>query len=350
MPAMKTDTLPPVDLRSDTFTKPTPAMRAAMAAAEVGDDVWGEDPTVGRLEARAAEVTGKEAAIYCASGTMANSLAMRLHAESGDEVLMHELSHPFHHESGSPASLWGLTIRPLPGPAGLVDPAALRDALHPEVRYMSRQRLFWLENTHNGGGGTVEPLDHLEEVCGIARGAGLAIHHDGARVFNASVASGVPVARFAAFADTISFCLSKGLGAPVGSMLCGPAQLIDRARRFRHMLGGGWRQAGVLAAAGLHALDHHVERLADDHRRTAALAAAIGASGVARVPVKPQTNILLFAPLAGRTATDLVDGLAARGVLVSEVAPGVVRAVFHLDVDEAGAERAAAAVRSLIPL
>ncbi len=335
--------LEPVELRSDTFTRPTPGMRQAIAEAEVGDDVWGEDPTVNALEARAAALVGKEAAIYCVTGTMANSIAMRLHAAGGDEILMHELSHPFHHEAGSPAGLWGLTVRPLPGERGLIDPAALKAALHPEIRHMSRQRLFWLENTHNGGGGTIEPLDHLREVCAIARDAGLAIHHDGARVFHASVATGVPVREYAAFADTLQFCLSKGLGAPVGSLLCGPAALIDSARRFRHMLGGGWRQAGILAAAGMYALDHNVERLADDHRRTRALAAAIDQSGLARVLTPPETNILLFAPREPWTAQGLVDALAAKGVLVSEVSPGVLRAVFHLGVDDRGLARATAA-------
>lgn len=336
-----------VDLRSDTFTKPTAEMRAAIAAAEVGDDVWGEDPTVIRLEEKAALITGKEAALFCVSGTMTNSLAIRLHTEPGDEVLMHELCHPFHHESGAPAALWGVTIRPLPGPRGLVDPAAMQKVLHPEISHMSRQRLFWLENTHNGAGGVIEPLGHLEEVCRIAREARLSIHMDGARIFNASVATGISVAYFASFADTVSFCLSKGLGAPVGSMLCGPADLIRRARRFRHMLGGGWRQAGVLAAAGLFALDHHIERLADDHRHAKAFASAIMESEVACLISEPETNIVLFSPADRVTASDIVTGLKDLGVLVSEVAPGVIRAVFHLDVDDDATGFAIEAVRKL---
>ncbi|MBM4397163.1 MAG: low-specificity L-threonine aldolase [Deltaproteobacteria bacterium] len=337
----------PIDLRSDTVTRPTTAMRAAMAAAEVGDDVYAEDPTVNALEARAAALAGKEAAIYVASGTMANELAIRLHCEPGDEALMHAAAHPFHHESGAPAAIWGVTIRPIPGGRGRMDEEALALVLHPEIRHMSRQRLLCIENTHGFSGGAVLPLDHLDRVTAVARASSLATHMDGARVFNASVASGVPVRDFAARVDTISFCLSKGLGAPVGSCLCGPADLIRRARRHRHMLGGGWRQAGILAAAGLYALDHHVERLADDHRRARSLGEAIEASGAARLLEPIETNIVLFAAPGGPAPCDALQRrLAGRGVLVSRASPVVLRAVTHMDVDDFAIEKAGAAFLS----
>lgn len=334
---------PPVDLRSDTVTKPTPAMRRAMAEAEVGDDVYDEDPTVRALQDRACEVTGMEAALFVVSGTMANQLAIRVHTRPGDEVLMHPWSHPFLYEGGAPASLAGVTIRPVPGERGLIEPEALRAALRPDVYYMSRQRLLSLENTHNRGGGSVMSIERLAALARIARDAGLAVHLDGARIFNASVASGVPVREYASRVDTLSFCLSKGLGAPVGSVLCGPRALIAEARRYRHQMGGSWRQAGVLAAAGLYAIDHHVGRLAEDHRRAQVLGEAVAASRVARLLALVETNILLFAPSdpSRLDGPGLASALQERGVLVGLVDPGTLRAVTHLDVDDRGIERAA---------
>jgi len=279
--------------------------------------------------------------LFVVSGTMANELAIRVHCLPGDEVLMHRRSHPFLHEAGAPAALAGATIRPLDGERGLIAVETLRAALRPERFYMSRQRLLCVENTHNHGGGTVWPLDLLSAVARTAHEAGLAVHLDGARIFNASIASGVPVREYAAQVDTISFCLSKGLGAPIGSMLCGPRALIALARRYRHQQGGSWRQAGVLAAAGLYALDHHVERLADDHRRARDLAAAIEGSRVARLLAPVETNIVLFAPArAGLSAPDLRMQLQQRGVFVSPVDPDTLRAVTHLDVDDDGIRHA----------
>ncbi len=338
-----------MDLRSDTVTKPTPAMRRAMAEAEVGDDVYDEDPTVRALQERAREVTGMEAALFVVSGTMANTLAIRVHCRPGDEVLMHRWSHPFHYEGGAAASLAGVTIRPLDGEGGLVEPEALGSALRPDEYYMSRQRLLCLENTHNRGGGSVMSLDRLAALVRIARDAGLAVHLDGARIFNASVASGVPVREYAAHADTMSFCLSKGLGAPVGSVLCGPRELITLARRYRHQMGGSWRQAGVLAAAGLYALDHHVERLAEDHRRARAFGEAVAASRVARLLAPVETNIVLFGPRNPERldGPGLASSLRERGVLVGLLDPGTLRAVTHLDVDDEGIGRAAHALSEL---
>lgn len=332
-----------VDLRSDTLTKPSPAMFRAMTEAVVGDDVYGEDPTVNELERRAAVITGKEAAIFTVTGTMANSLAIRLQTDHGDEVLMHGLCHPFHHEGGSPASISGVTIRPLTGDGGIVSAAELRVSLRPPARHMSRQRLFWMENTHNAGGGSVIPIETMRDTSAIARDAGLCVHIDGARIFNASVASGIPVSEYAELADTMSFCLSKGLGAPVGSMLCGTAALVARARRFRHMLGGGWRQAGVLAGAGIYALEHNRIRLAVDHANAAALAAAIDAGGELRVTAPVHTNMVMFAPVDPEIGiAQMIERLAARGIRVGRSTCGSARAVTHLDIGPREMARAVA--------
>jgi len=322
-----------VDLRSDTLTKPSSAMLRAMSEAAVGDDVYGEDPTVNDLERRAAVITGKEAAIYTVTGTMANSLAIRIQTEPGDEVLMHGLCHPFHHEGGSPASVSGVTIRPLKGELGIVSAAELKSSIRSQARHMSRQRMFWMENTHNAGGGAVIPLEVMRETSAIAREAGFGVHIDGARIFNASVASGVAVSEYAECADTMSFCLSKGLGAPIGSLLCGSAALIGRARRFRHMLGGGWRQAGVLAAAGIFALEHNRARLVVDHENASAIAVAIASSGTLRVTAPVHTNMVMFAPVGdGFSVQHMIEKLASCGVRVGKSTCGSARAVTHLDI------------------
>lgn len=326
-----------VDLRSDTLTIPTAGMRKAMADAVCGDDVYDEDPTVNALQEMACRITGKEAAIYTVTGTMANNLAVRTRCQPGDEVLMHHWSHPFNYEGGSPAALSGVTIRPLQGEGGLVDPARFKAELRPEDRHFSRQMLLSIENTHNRGGGTVWPLDLVTEVTDIARDAGLGTHMDGARIFNASAASDVDVKEYAARVDTISFCLSKGLGAPVGSLLCGPRDRIDEARRFRHMFGGGWRQAGVLAAAGVYALTHHVVRLTEDHSRARKLASAIDASDGLRLLSPVETNIVVFgATRPDVRATEVQETLAKRGVKVGVLTHQALRAVTHLDLDDDG--------------
>jgi len=337
-----------VDLRSDTLTRPTAAMREAMSSAPVGDDVYDEDPSVNALQDRACEITGKEAAIYTVTGTMANNLAIRTRCQPGDEALMHHWSHPFNYEGGSPAALSGVTVRPLQGERGLVDPRSLKAELKPEDRHFSRQKLLSVENTHNRGGGTVWPLDLLDEVMAIAKEAGLATHMDGARVFNASQASGVPVREYARRADTLSFCLSKGLGAPVGSLLCGTREVIDDARRFRHMFGGGWRQAGVIAAAGLYALDNHVDRLAEDQRRARTLAEAIEGSDGLRLLSPVETNIVVFGSRQdGVPAVDIQAALLDRGVSVGVMTCDALRAVTHLDLDDGGLATAVKALSEL---
>ncbi len=343
-----------IDLRSDTLTRPTAAMRAAMAAAEVGDDVYGEDPTVRALERRTAEILGKEAALFVPSGTMGNQLALRLHTEPGDEVLTEAGSHIANHERGAPAALWGVTLRLVQGrPDGLIEPDHLRAALRRPGRYgvadmVLPQRLLTLENTHNGGGGAVWPLDLLRETVGLAREEGMRVHLDGARLWNAAAASGVSEADFAAEVDTVSVCFSKGLGAPVGSALAGPAGLIARARRFRGILGGAMRQSGVLAAAALYALEHHRARLAVDHARARTFAQAIAETpGIELDPQRVVSNIVVFG-VRDVPAAALVERCWEAGVRMLPVAADRVRAVFHLDLPEEAAERAAQAIRTAL--
>src|SRR3954447_12374254 len=259
-------TRPAIDLRSDTVTRPTPAMRRAMAEAEVGDDVLGEDPTVLELERRTAELLGKEAALFVPSGTMANQIAVGVHAGQGDELICDATSHIYVWEGGGIARLWGATTRTVSGDRGLIDLSTIKGMIRPDDSHYVRTRLVCLENTHNRGGGRVHPLGQVAAISAWARGHGLAMHLDGARLMNAVVASGVPAAEWASHFDTVSVCFSKGLGAPVGSILAGTAEAIRKAHRLRKAFGGGMRQAGILAAAALYALDHHVERLAEDHR------------------------------------------------------------------------------------
>ena len=319
-----------VDLRSDTVTRPTKAMREAMAWAEVGDDVFGDDPTVNALEARAAALAGKEAALFVASGTMGNQIAIRLHTHPGDEVLMETKAHPYNYEAGAAAAVSGVQIRLLATPDGLLTPDIVRAALRPENVHFAPASLLCVEDTTNRGGGGVYPLEALDALCEAAREFGLACHLDGARVFNAVVASGIPLARRLRGFDTASFCLSKGLGAPVGSLLVGSTRDIARARRIRKMLGGGMRQAGILAAAGLHALEHHVDRLAEDHRRAATLARALEDLGY--TVREPQTNII-YVTIDDAGAKQAA--LAEAGVHCIAVAANSIRLVTHLDIDDA---------------
>ncbi|MCK6502905.1 low-specificity L-threonine aldolase [Myxococcota bacterium] len=325
-----------IDLRSDTVTRPTAAMRQAMFAAEVGDDVYGEDPTVNRLEAVAAERLGKEAALFLPSGTMANQVAIRCHTQPGDEVILEAGAHPFHYEAGAAAMISGVLLRLLPGVDGALDPAQVQAAFRGPDVHVAPQTLVCVEDTSNRGGGTPWSLAALDQVAAVAHAAGAATHMDGARLWNAVVATGVPADRRARGYDTVAFCLSKGLGAPVGSLLCGPAALIGRARRVRKALGGGMRQAGFLAAAGLYALDHHVERLALDHARAADLAAGLRGLGLAPSPAP--TN-MVYVEVEDAPAT--VEALRARGVLCNAVGPSRLRLVTHLDIDD---EDVAAAV------
>ena len=340
-----------IDLRSDTVTRPTPGMRAAMQAAEVGDDVFGEDPTVLRLEERTAALLGKEAALFVPSGTMSNQIGVRIHTQLGDELICDVNCHIYVYEAGGPAQLSGVTCRTLEGDGGILDVSQLDGLVRPvEDPHQVRTRLVCLENTHNRGGGRVYPLEKVQAISEWARRHGLAMHLDGARLWNAIVATGIPAATWAASFDTVSVCFSKGLGAPVGSALVGPRELIARARRVRKLFGGGMRQAGVLAAAALYALDHHVERVAEDHRNAQVLARAIQETpGLRLEPAEVETNLVWFTVERGLgTARDVAAALKARGVLVHASGPQRLRACTHLDVSAAQVARAAEAIHAAV--
>ena len=341
----------PIDLRSDTLTKPTPAMRRAMAEAEVGDDVYGEDPTVSALERKTAELLGKEAALFVPSGTMANQIGIGLHAGPGDELLCDPTAHVFVWEGGGIARLWGVTPRTIPGsgPGGTLRPADLAGKIRPDDGHYAQTRLVCLENTQNRAGGRVVPQAEVREIAEWARSVRLALHLDGARLMNAAVASGLPASELAGPFDTVSICFSKGLGAPVGSALAGSKEAITKARRLRKFLGGGMRQAGILAAAAMFALDQHVDRLADDHDHARLLADAFEAvPGLALESGPVETNLVWVAvdPKLG-TAQDMVGTLRDSGVLVSALGPQVLRACTHLDISRQDCERAVDAIRRL---
>ena len=332
--------LPPVDLRSDTVTRPTPAMRQAIAGAIVGDDVYGDDPTVLALEQRVATLTGKQAAVYVPSGTMGNQLAVNAQTQPGEAVLLERQSHVFLYEQGGIAANSGCLAHTVEGTRGVISPVQVEAAWHDAAdEHVARMSLLGMENTHNYAGGVVVPLAALKAAAAAARERGMRVHLDGARLWNASVASGVPLAEWAACVDTVMMCFSKGLGCPIGSILVGDAEVIQKARRTRKRWGGGMRQVGILAAACLHALDHHVERLAADHARAKRLAAGFALPGV--TVQAPETNIV-FVTLdhPGLDATRVLAALAEKGVWMSDYGHGRLRAVVHLDVDDAGLERA----------
>ncbi len=298
-----------------------------MLEAPVGDDVFGEDPMVNALEEYVAGLLGKEAAIYCPSGTMTNQIGLFVNTNRGEEVLLHEGAHVFVYEAGAPALLSGVQVRTLTGEAGVISPDTLRAAVRPENVHFPRSRLLCLENTHNTAGGKVYPLEDFAAVAGEAHALGLKVHLDGARLFNAAVAADVPAREWCAHADTVSVCSSKGLGAPVGSLLAGSEEVIYEARRARKAFGGGMRQAGVIAAASLHAFEHHVERLAEDHERARRLAAGLQSAGYAVEP--PETNIVL---VGVGDAEGFLAALAREGVLATSAKAGYVRLCTHLDV------------------
>jgi threonine aldolase len=339
---------PAVDLRSDTVTRPTAAMRRAIAGAVVGDDVFGDDPTVQELEGRIAALTGRDASLYVPSGTMGNQLAIAAQTEPGDEVLVEADSHIFKYEQGALAANSGCLAHLAHGTRGAIAPADLIAAIREEDEHNARLKLVCTENTHNRAGGTIVPLAALRELSEAARTRGVRVHLDGARLWNASVATGVPIREWAACADTMMLCFSKGLGAPVGSILTGPRDVIARARRIRKRWGGGMRQVGVLAAACLHALDHHVERLADDHARAARLAAGWQQLPGVRVST-PDSNIVLV-DMADVSVDPqaIADALEAQGVRVLTFGPRRLRAVTHLDVDDAGIDQAMTAMGKVL--
>lgn len=337
-----------VDLRSDTLTQPTPEMREAMARAEVGDDVWEEDPTVKKLEALAAERTGKEAGLFVASGTQGNLVSVLAQTRPGQEVVLDLDSHIFNYEVAGASVIGGVQMRPVRTARGFPTPEQVREALRPANIHIPPTGLVCIENTHNRHGGTCCTPEEIAAVAAVAHAAGVPVHLDGARLFNAAVALGRAVRAFTPDVDSVTFCLSKGLAAPVGSVVCGRGDFIARARRWRKMLGGGMRQAGVIAAAGLVALERMVDRLAEDHANAGRLA-----EGLARLPgiridlASVQTNIVIFAVERAGGAPELVEGCLARKVKIHAIGPASIRCVTHKDVDAEDIERALAAVSEI---
>lgn len=338
-----------VDLRSDTVTKPTPAMREAMFEAEVGDDVYGEDPTINKLEQRAAEIFGREAAIFVPTGSMGNQIALKVHTRPGQEIICEEKCHIYNYEMAMLAHFSGCVARTIAAPDGMLTWEMIKRKISPATYYYAQTGLVELENTGNMAGGTVYPQAIADEICEGAHGAGLPVHLDGARVFNAATALGRPVAEVTRKFDSVMFCLSKGLGAPVGSMLVGSRKFIDMARVYRKSLGGGMRQAGILAAAGLIALEEGPKRLHEDHANARFLAEGLAKTpGIKIDAAKVQTNILIFdISGTGMISGEFTKELAKRNVLAGGVNAETVRFVTHMDVDRAGCEYALGAVQEI---
>ncbi len=338
-----------IDLRSDTVTRPTPDMRRAIAEAEVGDDVFGDDPTVKHLEARTADLLGHEAALFVPSGTMGNQLAVRCHTRPGDEVLLEAGAHIWNYEGGAAAALSGVQLRPVPGHDGILRASDLAPLVCPDDPHYPRTRLVCLENTHNRAGGRILPLAALAEVRRFTAERGLMLHLDGARLWNAVAATGTPLSAYGQLADSVMVCYSKGLGAPIGSILAGGGEFVSRARRERKKLGGGMRQVGILAAACLYALDHHRDRLAADHANARLLAQELAAiPGIGISPETVETNIVVFDISRTGTSVDaMIAALRERGVLMVPFGGTSIRAVTHLEVraeDVVAAARAVAAI------
>jgi threonine aldolase len=338
-----------IDLRSDTVTRPSAAMREAMLRAEVGDDVFNEDPTVHRLQERVAELLGKEAALYVPSGTMGNQICIKVHTHPGDEVIAERGSHVFNYETAGAAFLSSVQIHPVAGVRGVLGIEEVRQAIRPRLYYMPRSRLVCVENTHNRAGGTVTPLESLAALSAFAHGEGLTVHLDGARLWNACAATGTQPIEYARHADSVSVCLSKGLGAPVGSVIAGTSEFIEEARHVRKIFGGGMRQAGVIAAAGLFALEHNRDRLREDHEKASVLARAISdVPGVEIDPLTVQTNIVILSVArTGRKPEEILSALKERGVLLSAGNYLGLRAVTHLDVTMEEVRTAADVFRSI---
>jgi threonine aldolase len=337
-----------IDLRSDTVTRPTASMLAAMTRAETGDDVFDEDPTVHALEERVAAMLGQEAALFTVSGSLANGLGVRALVPPGWELLCEEQAHIVRAEHGAHAIWHGVTTRTWPHPRGWVDLAAVNRLMVPDAGpFIVSTAAIAVENTHNFAGGTVHPLADLVQLRQLANDAGIRLHLDGARLWNAYAASGVPLREYGRLFDTVAVCLSKGLGAPIGSLLAGPADVVGEARVWRKRLGAGWRQAGVLAAAGIYALDHHVERLADDHAHAYALADVVAQADPSVVdPSRVETNVVLLN--VGERAQSVVDQAQAEGVLVVLIRPGLIRLVTHLDVSAEDVQRAGKVLARII--
>jgi len=339
-----------IDLRSDTVTKPTPAMRKVMVEAEVGDDVYGEDPTMNALQEKIAKLLGKESAIFVPTGTMANQLAIKTHTQPGDEMIIEATSHAYTFEGGGGAALSGVQCYTLRGERGILDASQIEAAIRPSDHHYAITRLISIENTHNRGGGSIYPIEKMRDIYQLAKSKGLAVHLDGARLWNASAATGIRLHKYTQYADSVSVCLSKGLGAPVGSLVTGSKTFIDRVHRFRKMFGGGMRQAGILAAAGIYAIDHHFERLAEDHENAKRLALnlkEIRGISIEQEPV--ETNIIIFDVCGtGKTPAQVRDAMKKEGVLMNAVSPTQIRLLTHLDVTRKDIDTALKAFRKVL--
>jgi len=338
----------PIDLRSDTVTVPTTEMLRAMMAAEVGDDVYGEDPCVNRLEATVARLLGKEAALFVPSGTMANLVSIKTHTQPGDELICDALSHCYLYEAGGYAAIAGLSVRLLTTERGIVQPQQIAEAVRDSDVHFPRSRLVVIENTHNRGGGAAYPVETVEAIGRTCQQHGLRLHMDGARLFNACAATGARPADYCRHVDSVAVCLSKGLGCPVGSLVVGSADFIARARRVRKMLGGGMRQVGYLAAAGLYALEHHVARLSEDHAHARLLADAVRQNPALRLKFDPpETNMVYFDVLPPLEPDAFHAALKADGILIDKTGGGTFRAVTHIGITRADVERVGSALRDV---
>lgn len=338
-----------IDLRSDTVTKPTPEMRQAMANAEVGDDVFGEDPTVQRLQSTVAEMLGKMAALYVPSGVMANQLAIKVLTKPGEEIIVERDSHIFHYENAAPSVLSQVQLHTVGSQRGVFSVDELERHIRPKEYYFPRTSVICLENTHNRAGGVVYPLSRIKEISKLAGKHDLRMHLDGARLWNASVAAGISPAEFAKHFDTVSVCFSKGLGAPVGSAIVGTREMIDQARKYRKLFGGGMRQAGILAAGALYALEHHLQRLVEDHRRARQFAEQVGALPGLTIDMESvQTNIVIIdVSKTKKTPGTILKKLRSKNVLLTESGPSSIRAVMHLDISDNDLDEAITVFQSI---
>lgn len=335
-----------IDLRSDTVTKPTPKMREAIAQAEVGDDVYSEDTTVNKLEERSASIFGMEKALFVPSGTMGNQIALNVHTQPSDEVILEADSHIFNYELATMASFSGVMPRPISTPGGVLPVATVKAAIRPPTYYLSRTGLICLENTHNRKAGAVYPIEELQSAVKLAHSQGIPVHLDGARIFNASVASKIPVKQYVQNLDSVMFCLSKGLGCPVGSMLVGSQDFIVKARKVRKRLGGGMRQAGILAAAGLYALHSHIDRLEEDHQNARLLVQEL--ENLDSIEFEPvETNIIIFS-LKDISGEEFTSKMKDRGVLAHHIGPKRIRLVTHLDVSREDVMEAAKKMKEIL--
>lgn len=338
-----------IDLRSDTVTKPSRPMLEAMMRAEVGDDVFGEDPTVNKLQQTIASMFGKEGALFVPSGTMGNEVCVKVHTQPGDEIIVDEDSHIFVYETAAPSMLSGVQMKPIPNQKGVITAQQIMKAIRPKVYWMPRTKLICLENTHGRSGGSVFPIDEMKKIQEVALEHHISVHLDGARLWNASVATGIPVGDYAQYVDSLSVCFSKGLGAPVGSIIIGSKGFVEEARKYRKLFGGGMRQVGILAAAALFALDHNIDRLKEDHAKARTFAVELtGLSTLKVAPDDVHTNmVILETNNTGKSQSEVLDLLKSKGVLLTPERASSIRAVFHLDVTVEEVKQAIEVFRSL---